>query len=55
MYFWKYGLRTTWLDNRLKSAVSEYPSTSYVVNTPKHLVNLYDSTFIIVNIYCTGN
>ena len=36
MYFLIYALRKTWLDKRLKSAVSEDPSTSNTVNGPKH-------------------
>ena len=42
-------LRTlkTWLDKCLKSPVSEDPSTSNMVNVPKHYWNLHHSTFII--------
>ena len=37
-----------WLDKCLKSPVSEDPSTSNMVNGPKHCWNLSDSTFTIV-------
>ena len=36
MYFPNYGLRKMWLDNCLKSPVSEDPSTQYMANRPKH-------------------
>ena len=41
-------LRTpkTWLDNCLKSPVSEDPSTTKMVNVPKHCSNLHHVTFI---------
>ena len=45
MYFWSYGLGKTWLDKRLKSPVSEDPSTSNMVNGPKQCWNLDDSNF----------
>ena len=37
----------TWSDKSLKSIVSEDPSTSNMVNVPKHRRNLNHSTFII--------
>ena len=37
MYLSTYGLRKTWLDKRLKSPLSEFPSTSYMVNGQKQL------------------
>ena len=46
MYFRTYGLRKTWLDKCLKSPVSEDPSTSNMVNKPKHCSKLIDSTFV---------
>ena len=46
MYFSTYGLRKTWLDKCLKSPVSEDPSTSNMVNKPKHCSKLIDSTFV---------
>ena len=36
MYFPYYRLRKKWLDQRLKSPVSEDPSKSNIVNAPKH-------------------
>ena len=45
MYFSTYGLGKTWLDKRLKSLVSEDPSTSNMVNARKHWSNLNYSTF----------
>ena len=47
MYFWIYGHRKTLLDKRLKRPVSENPSTSNMVNGPKHGWNLTDSIFTI--------
>ena len=35
MYFWNYGLRKTWLDQRLKSPASEEPLKSNMENAPK--------------------
>ena len=45
----------TWLDKSLKSPVSENPSTSNMVNVPKHGWNLHHSTFIIFIDQCQGN
>ena len=36
MYLGKYRLAKTWLDNCLKGPVSGDPSTSNMVNGPKH-------------------
>ena len=36
MYFRNYGLQKSWLDKRLKSTVSEDPSTSNLLNGHKH-------------------
>ena len=47
MYFRNYGLRKKWLDKFLKTPVSEDPSTSNMVNGPKHIRNLDDSSFTI--------
>ena len=44
MYFRNYGLRKTWLDQSLKSPVSEDPTKSTMVNTPKHCSNLKDTS-----------
>ena len=48
MYFGNYGLRKTWLDQCVKSPVSEYPSKSNVVSGPKHCSNLKDHPFTIL-------
>ena len=48
MYFRNYELRKRWLDKSLKSALLQYPSTSNMVNRPKHFSNLNSGTFIIV-------
>ena len=45
MYFGNYGPPKTWLDQCLKSPIPEYPSKSKMVNAPKHLSHLKDSTF----------
>ena len=45
MYFRKYGLPKIWLDQCLKSPVSEDPSKSNMVNASKHCSNLKDSPF----------
>ena len=47
MYFGNYGLAKTWLDQCLKSPVSEYPSKSNMANGPKHCSNLKNSIFTI--------
>ena len=56
MYFQNYGLAKTWLDQCLKSPVSEYPSKNNMVKAPKHCSNLKDSTFTILidhwEVYC---
>ena len=48
MSFQNYGLPKTWLDQRLKSPVSEYPSKRNMVKEPKHFPNLKDSPFTII-------
>ena len=55
MYFRNCGLWKTWLDQCLKSVVSEYPSTSNMVNAPKHCSNLNDGTFSIFIEHCESN
>ena len=40
-------MSNTWLDNSLKSTVSEYPLTVNMLKCPKHLWNLHGSSFII--------
>ena len=47
MYFRNDGLPTRWLDQCLKSPVSENPSKSNMVNAPKNCSNLKDSPFTI--------
>ena len=44
MYFRNYGLQKTWLDQCLKSPVSEDPTKSNIVNVPKHFSNLKDTS-----------
>ena len=44
MYFRNYGLPKTWLDQCLKSPVSEDPTKSNMVNAPKHSSNLKDTS-----------
>ena len=48
MSFQNYGLPKTWLDQCLKSPVSEYPSKSSRVNAPKHCFNLKKGPFTIL-------
>ena len=55
MYFQNYGLRKTWLDKYLKTAASQYPSTSNMVNGPKNCSNLNDSAFPIFFNHCERN
>ena len=45
MYLGNYGLPKSWLDQCLKSPVSEYPSKSNMVNAPKSCSRLKGSTF----------
>ena len=47
-------LRTlkTWLDEYLKSPVSEDPSTSNMVNMPKHSWNLHHTPFMKFTDHC---
>ena len=54
MYFGNYGLAKKGLDKYLKSAVSQYPSTSNMVNVPKHLSNYPGGTFIILDDIWSG-
>ena len=44
MYFQNYRLPKTWLDQCLKSPVSEDPTKSNMVNAPKHCSNLKDTS-----------
>ena len=43
MYFRNYGLPKTWLDQCVKSPVSEDPTKSNMVNALKHCSNLKDT------------
>ena len=55
MYFRNYGLLKTWLDQSLKSPVSEDPSKSNKLNAPKHCSNLKDIPFTIFIYHWEGN
>ena len=44
MHFRNYGLPKTWLDQCLKSPVSEDSTKSNMVNAPKHCSNLKDTS-----------
>ena len=44
--FWKLSTPKTWLDKCLNGPVSEDPSTSNMVDVPKHYSNLHHSTFM---------
>ena len=55
MYFPNYGLRNMWLDNCVKSPVSEDPSRSKMRNGTKQLGNLKDSAFTIFIDHCEDN
>ena len=44
MYFRNYGLPKTWLDQSLKSPVSEDPTKSNMINAPKDCSNLKDTS-----------
>ena len=52
MYFGYYRLRKTWLDNCLKSRISEDPQTDNMENGSKQFWNLKDSTFTIFINHC---
>ena len=55
MYFWTYRLPKVRLRKCLKSALSEDPSNSHMVNGLKHCWNLTGSTFTIFIDNCEGN
>ena len=48
MYFPSYRLEKMRLDKSLKSPVSQYPSTSDMVKSLKHVSNHHNATFIIL-------
>ena len=55
MYIRNYGLRKTWLDQCVKSFVSEDLSKSNMVNAPKYCSNLKDRSFTIFIDHWQGN
>ena len=55
MYFQNYGLPKRWFDKCLKNPVSEDPSTSNMVNGPKHCCNDDDGSFTIFIDHCEHN
>ena len=55
MYFRKYRLRKSWLDQCLKSRVSEDPSIDNMGNWSKHCCNLNGNTCTIFMNHCEGN
>ena len=54
MYFRNYGLPKKQLDKYLKSAVSQYPLTSNVVNKLEHCSNMQGGTFTKFIDHCDG-
>ena len=48
MYFRNYAFEKRRLDKYLKSAASQYSSTSNIVKMFKHISNHHGSTFIII-------
>ena len=55
MYFRNCGLRKRCLKKCLKNPVSEDPSTSNMVNGPKHCCNVEDGSFTIFIDHCEHN
>ena len=55
MYFGNYGVCKRWLDKCVKNPVSEDPSTSNMVNGPKHCYNVDDGTCTIFIDHCENN
>ena len=55
MYFHKLRTPKTWLDKCPESFVSEYPSTSNMVNGSKICLNLHRRTFITFIDHCEGS
>ena len=55
MYFLYYGLRKTWLDQCLKSPVSEDPWKTNKANGLKHCRNLKDISFTIFIDHCESS
>ena len=54
MYLQNCGLPKTLLGKYLKSAVSQYPSTTNMGNALKHCSNLHGDTFTIFMDHCEG-
>ena len=54
-YFLFYGFWKTWLDEYLKSPISEHPSAVNMLKCAKHCWNLYISTFIIYFYHSEGD
>ena len=52
MHIPNYKLQKKWLDKCLKTPVSDDPWTRNMVNGPKNLCNLDDSTFTIFIDHC---
>ena len=55
MYFRNCGLPKTWLDQCVKSPVSDNPLKSHMLNAPKCSSNLKDSPFSISLDHWEGN
>ena len=55
MYLRNYRLRKTWLDQCLKSCVSQEASRNNIANCSKHSCNLNNSAFTIFINHCGGN
>ena len=55
MYFRNFLLPKTWLDQYLKSLVSEDPSNSKTVNAAKNCSNLKECFFTIFIVLSQGN
>ena len=48
MYFRNYGIAKRRLEKYLKTAVSQYTSTSYMVKALKYISNHHGGTFIVI-------
>ena len=55
MYFSDFGLPKTWLDQCLKSPISEHPSKNNMVNAPKDCSNFKDSPLTLFIDQWEGN
>ena len=55
MYFPNYCLPKTWLDQCLKSPVSEHPSKNNMVKAPKHCSNLKENPLTLFIDQWEGN